>query len=159
MKMANNVEVIVTEGTAQWAKVLPHQMVTNDQYADYNYWSIDVTVSDEERKRLEKMNIKGTEKDPNTFKMKLKEYTAKGKQNDAPTIVDSAKRVWENGEIGNGSKVKVSFYVYDHQASKRYGLGKRLKAIQVLEHVPYTGGGSGLSEFESEEAAEQAKDF
>ena len=39
---------MIATGTANWAKVLPHQMVTNDQYRDYNYWSIDLEVSDED---------------------------------------------------------------------------------------------------------------
>lgn len=157
--MASNVEVVVTEGTAQWAKVLPNQLVMNDQFVDYNYWSIDVEVDDKERKRLNALGLKGTTKNPNVFKLKLKQYGFGGKENNPPKIIDAAKRDWTDGEIGNGSKVKVSFYVFEHQASKMHGLGKRLKAIQVLEHVPYTGGGSALSEFEAIEEVENTEEF
>jgi hypothetical protein len=148
---------MIATGTANWAKVLPHQLVTNDQFRDYNYWSIDLEVSDEEKARLLAAGLKPY-KDTNTFKFMLKEYTGKGKKNEAPTIVDGAKRPWANGEIGNGSKVNVSFFTYEHQASKMHGLGKQLKAIQVIEHVPYGNGGgaaTGVSEFD---AVEEAKD-
>jgi hypothetical protein len=143
---------MIATGTANWAKVLPHQMVTNDQYREYNYWSIDLEVSDEEKARLLAANIKPY-KDSNTFKFLLKEKTAKGAENQPPQIVDAAKRPWSNGEIGNGSKVNVSFFTYEHQATPMHGLGKQLKAIQVIEHVPYAGGGStvGVDEFDATE--------
>ena len=138
---------MIATGTANWAKVLPHQLVTNDQYRDYNYWSIDLEVSDEEKARLLAANVKPY-KDTNTFKFLLKEKTAKGKDNNPPTIVDAAKNMWDKGEIGNGSKVNVSFFTYEHMATPTTGLGKQLKAIQVVEHVPYAGaGGSGVDEF------------
>jgi hypothetical protein len=145
--------IMIAEGTAQWAKVLPHQLVKKDKYKDYNYWSIDLEVSDKERKRLEEAGLKSY-KNSNVFKFELKEYTSKGKQNEAPVIVDAAKREWTKGEIGNGSKVRVSFFAYEHQASGMHGLGKQLKAIQVIEHVPYgNGGGAGVSEFDAVETA------
>ena len=141
---------MIATGTANWAKVLPHQLVTNDQYRDYSYWSIDVEVDDDEKARLLAANIKPY-KDTNTFKFLLKEKTAKGTDNQPPMIVDAAKRPWDKGEIGNGSKVNVSFFTYEHQATPMHGLGKQLKAIQVVEHVPYAGanGGAGVSEFDA----------
>jgi len=143
---------MIATGTAQWAKVLPHQLVKNDKFVDYNYWSIDLEVDDKERKRLEAAGLKGSQKNPNSFKFKLKEYSSKGNQNQPIRIVDAAKREWTKGEIGNGSKVVIAFETYEHQASKMYGMGKFPKAIQVLEHVPYAGN-SGVDEFDAVEPA------
>ena len=33
---------MIATGKAQWAKVLPHQLVTNDNYKDFNFWSLDL---------------------------------------------------------------------------------------------------------------------
>ena len=59
------------------------------------------------------------------------------------------KNIWADGEIGNGSLVKVSFFTYEHAMVKKAGLGKSLNAVQVIKHVPYEGG-SGVNEFEDE---------
>jgi hypothetical protein len=131
-------KTLIATGTAQWAKVLPHQMVTNDPYRDYSFWSIDLEVDDKEKERLAEENIKPY-KDSNTFKFLLKEKNGKGVDNEPPRIVDAAKRPWSNGEIGNGSQVNVMFYAYPHKASDMHGWGKQLKAVQVVEHVPYAG--------------------
>ena len=58
------------------------------------------------------------------------------------------KNLWADGEIGNGSLVKVSFFPFEHPNTAKVGLGKSLNAVQVIEHVPYEGG--GLGEFEDE---------
>jgi len=143
---------MLATGKAQWAKVLPNQLVTNDDYKDYNYWSIDLEVTDDEKKRLVSEGLrpyyKDGEQETNIFKFFRKEVSNKGKEMFAPTIVDAKKNAWEGGQIGNGSLVKISFYTFEHAMSKKFGLGKTLNAIQVLEHVPYEGA-SGVSEFES----------
>jgi hypothetical protein len=148
---------LVARGTANWAKVLPHQLVTNDPYRDYNFWSIDLEVDDQEKAKLLAENIKPY-KDTNTFKFMLKETSSKGKQNEPPQIVDASKHPWTNGEIGNGSKVNVKFYAYPHKASDAHGWGKMLKAIQVVDHVPYSGGGTSV-DFEIEEGNTNSDDF
>ncbi len=144
---------MIATGKASWAKVLPHQLVTDNKYKDYNYWSIDLVVTDEEKERLKGLNIRPYHKDDgetetNIFKFERKETTKKGKEQGAPTVVDGAKNPWDSGEIGNDSVINVSFFTYEHAKSKKFGLGKSLNAIQVLEHVPYAGGG-GASEFTS----------
>jgi len=77
-----------------------------------------------------------------------RETTKTGKELGAPTVVDADKNPWNNGEIGNGSVVNVSFMTYEHPKTKKFGLGKALNAIQVVEHVPYEGAG-GVSEFDA----------
>jgi len=146
---------MIATGKAQWAKVLPHQLVVGDQYKDYNYWSLDLEVSDKEKKRLVKEGLRPYHKDgeveTNIFKFQRKETSAKGKENGAPTIVDGEKNPWDGSEIGNDSLVKVSFFAFEHAMTKKFGLGKMLNAIQVVDLVPYAGG-SGVSEFANEGA-------
>jgi hypothetical protein len=143
---------MIATGTAQWAKILPHQLVTADQYKAYNYWSIDLEVSDKEKKRLIKEGLRPYHKDgeteTNIFKFQRKEVSSKGNELGAPTIVDANKNPWGNGEIGNGSQVKISFFAYEHAMTKKFGLGKALNAVQVIDHVAYEGG-AGVSEFEA----------
>lgn len=143
--------IVIATGKAQWAKVLPHQLVTNDNFKDYNFWSLDLEVTDKERDRLKKEGLRpwhrGGEEETNIFKFVRKETSSKGKELGPPKVVDSNKNAWNNGEIGNGSLVKVSFFTYEHAMSKKAGLGKSLNAIQVVDLVPYEGG-AGVNEFD-----------
>ena len=144
--------IVIATGKAQWAKVLPHQLVTNDNFKDYNFWSLDLEVTDKERDRLKKEGLRpwhrGGEEETNIFKFTRKETSSKGKELGPPKIVDANKNVWDNGEIGNGSLVKVSFFTYEHAMTSKAGLGKSLNAVQVVDLVPYEGG-AGVNEFDS----------
>ena len=148
---------MIATGKAQWAKVLPHQLVVEDQYKDYNYWSLDLEVTDKEKKRLVKEGLrpyyKNGEEETNIFKFQRKEVSGKGKELGAPILVDADKNPWDSGEIGNDSDVKVSFFAFEHAMTPKFGLGKSLNAVQIINHVPYTGGGSGVGEFASETKA------
>ena len=143
--------IVIATGKAQWAKVLPHQLVTNDNFKDYNFWSLDLEVTDKERDRLKKEGLRpwhrGGEEETNIFKFTRKETSSKGKELGPPNVVDANKNAWSNGEIGNGSLVKVSFFTYEHAMTKKAGLGKSLNAIQVVDLVPYEGG-AGVNEFD-----------
>jgi hypothetical protein len=144
---------MIATGKASWAKVLPHQLVTQDEYRDYSYWSIDLEVSDAEKKRLKGLNLRPYHKDDgetetNIYKFMRRESNKSGKVNTSPTIVDADKNPWGSEEIGNGSTINVSFYTYEHPKTKKFGLGKGLNAIQVVELVPYAGAG-GVSDFEA----------
>ena len=143
---------MIATGKARWAKVLPHQLVTTDKFKDYNFWSLDLEVTDKEKDRLKKEGFrawhKGGEEESNIFKFIRKETSSKGKELGAPKVVDANKNLWADGEIGNGSLVKVSFFPFEHPNTAKVGLGKSLNAVQVIEHVPYEGG--GLGEFEDE---------
>jgi hypothetical protein len=140
---------MVATGQLQWAKVLGAPVV--DEYNPEGLWSIDLIVDDKEKKRLEKEGLKSKQKDPNTFNFKLPAMTNKGLPNRPPTIVDANKQPWDmNTLIGNGSTGNVSFFTYEHKMTPAYGLGKRLKAVQVVEHVPYESKEpEGVAEFEA----------
>lgn len=73
---------------------------------------------------------KDTKKDP--FEVKIGIFDAKGKPLPSEVIV------------GRGSRVKVAYEVipFCMAATKKVGVSLRLKAVQVLELVKYSGGGS-----------------
>jgi hypothetical protein len=76
--------------------------------------------------------------------------TAKGNTMPAPKVVDEHKHGWDSTvKIGNGSRVKVAYDTYEHQATDKFGLGKSLSAVQVMELVAYAGGSDGLDEFDA----------
>ena len=96
------------------------------------------------------IRLKPKQKDNNIFTFKRKPITAKGNHLPAPTVVDENKHGWDSTiKIGNGSKVKVAYNTYEHQATDKFGLGKSLEAVQILELVEYAGGSNSLDEFEA----------
>jgi hypothetical protein len=68
------------------------------------------------------------------------EFTKKGGKNKI-TVVDNEGKPFSE-DIGNGSKVMVKLFGYRNQEGM---LNVQLKAVKVLEHVPYTSGGGGAA--------------
>lgn len=140
--------IMIATGTAEWAQVLG--AAPKNDFEDVPSWKIDLIVDDKEKERLEGLGLKGKATDANRFTFKQKAVRKDGTENRPPNVVDAGKNPWPDDTlIGNGSKVKVAFTTYEHQMSKQYGLGKGLNAVQVLDLVPYSGGG-GVSEFDNE---------
>ena len=138
----------VISGELNWSKILGDAPM--NEYAGEQQWELDVKVDDDEQKRMVELGIKPISKDKNTFKFKRKLNRAKGGVNTPPQIVDKDKQPRDNSLlIGNGSKGKVAFSTYEHKMMDQHGLGKSFNAVQILEHVPY-GGGGGIDEFESD---------
>lgn len=85
------------------------------------------------------------------FKIKVKNKISKktGKLWDRkPRVFDAAGNLIK-GEtnLGGGSKVKVSFELYDWESGGKEGISLQLQAIQILELVEYTGGGASADEY------------
>lgn len=148
----------VAKGTAEWARILGP--ATQNEFEEAPVWSIDLRVDDEEKDRLEELGLKPKQKDDHVFNFKQKLLRKDGvTENRPPSVVDGAKNPWpEDKLIGNGSVVKVAFNTYEHKMVSKFGLGKGLQAVQVLEHVEYSGGG-GVSEFDVEEEGEGVDEF
>ena len=66
------------------------------------------------------------------------EFNKKGKKNVIAVYGPDGEKFDE--DIGNGSKVLVKLFCYRNQEGM---LNTMLKAVKVLEHVPYSSGGSG----------------
>lgn len=78
------------------------------------------------------------------------EYTDKKSRMIKDTILpifDGKKQPFnpnDNGEIGMGSTIRVNFSPYVYNASGKFGVSMRLKAVQVIDYVP-KGGDYGFS--------------
>lgn len=127
------------EGVIEWAKILGDPWMDKEFPVIGGQWSVDLIVSNKERKRLETIGLKGSEKEPNRFKFKRNGISKRtGKHLKPPVVVDSDKTPWDTTElIGNGSEGKVKFFAYEHKFTKQYGLGKGIEVVQVTNHVPY----------------------
>jgi hypothetical protein len=68
------------------------------------------------------------------------EFTKKGGKNKI-TVVDNEGKPFSE-DIGNGSRVMVKLFGYRNQEGM---LNVQLKAVKVIEHVPYTSGGGGAA--------------
>jgi hypothetical protein len=91
------------------------------------------------------------------FKVKMKAQVQRrdGTTYEQKPIVVDAKRtpMTKDTLIGNMSKVKVAYepYAYVMASTKQVGVTLRLKGVQVIELVEYTGGGSNDSMFDEED--------
>ena len=75
------------------------------------------------------------------FKTKMRAFKD-GNMTEPPTVEDTERRPWpEDKLIGNGSVVRVAFEVYAWKAASGAGMTFQPKIIQVVEHIPHTGGG------------------
>jgi hypothetical protein len=131
----------VIRGTLNWAKVLGAPQF--NEYAKEKQWSVDVSPDDKglaELKRLklstgEKSKLKNKKDGRGDFiSFRQSEFKKNGEPNDPIKITDAQGNPWPaNKLIGNGSKADVKFSYCDFGATK----GSYIKAIRVLEHVPY----------------------
>lgn len=90
-----------------------------------------------------------------TFKVGA-EYTDKKSRMIKDTVLpifDAKKQPFvapDDGEIGMGSTIRVNFSPYVYNASGKYGVSMRLKAVQVIDYVP-KGGDYGFDVEDSED--------
>ena len=137
MAVLNNVE-------CRWASVIE----PNTTYEPV--WEIEAVLTDEQAAQLADQGLAIKTKDgEKTYRFKKKvggkrkdgtDYT-----NDAPRVVDGNKQPFEE-LIGNGSIVNIAYSLREWSMMGNSGIKGDLKAVQVVEHVPYAGGGS--DEFE-----------
>lgn len=79
-----------------------------------------------------------------TFKVSA-EYTDKKTRMIKDTVLpiyDAKKQLFvpsDGGEIGIGSVIRVNFSPYVYNASGKFGVSMRLKAVQVIDYVPKGG--------------------
>lgn len=129
----------VIRGELHWAKVLG-KPIMND-YAKARQWSVDVSPNTEGLALLKKLKISDKLKDPKTGEKRGKfiafrqnEFKKDGSANDPITITDAQGNPWPaNKLLGNGTVADVKFSYQDFGTTK----GNYIKAIRVLQHVPY----------------------
>lgn len=82
------------------------------------------------------------------FKLKAKVHPKNGESFDqSPALFDAkGKPLGKDVKIGGGSKIKVSYEILPYYtAIAGAGISLRLKAVQVIDLVEYSSGGSGES--------------
>lgn len=145
-------ELHEVEGIANWAKVFEFNRDMNtDFHGEDGAYTIEVTL---EKAELDKHTKSGSRVKPKltdegvSIRYKRKHTHQQGIEElgGPPKVVDKDKQLFpENTLIGNGSRVKVYFSVYETKKGK----GTRLEGIQVLDLVEfesedYEGGGGGV---------------
>jgi len=129
----------IISGKAYWASVVK----PNTTYEDA--WQVDVCLDEDNKSMVESLGLtvqnKGDEKG-DFVKIKRKVNKLDGSQRTAPIVKDSNNNDWDDRLIGNGSLVNVKFSTYDWNYNNKKGKASFLLAVQVVDLVPYGGGGS-----------------
>lgn len=156
--MSNDNKIHLVSGEAYYAAVhVPDQ--------SYNIYKVDVVVDRETKTKLEGLGLKPlpapkkSEKDYNdydklksdglVFRFKRKAVFSDNTVNKPPLVVDASTKPMTD-IIGNGSKVKVRFSLFNY-TNHGGGTTAILKAIQVLDLVEYVPVGSSEGGFQVEE--------
>ncbi len=148
-----------TTGIAMWAYTK-----TPDTKFDA-CWRITVILSEAEAKKLKDAGLKVTRNDDTGVpEYKFKRNVDKKKAgavvgtNPPPRVVDAAKQPFD-GIIGNGSIVNVQFAPFSWEYKGKKGTGADLVAIQIVDLVPFAGGGSVGDEFEVLDGTDELEDL
>lgn len=130
---------------------------TNRPDTKYNTWYVDISVTKEEKIKLEgigikcKVNVGDDEKITYSFKASRKVERRRGKEiigeNQPPIVLDAALNKFD-GIIGQGSEVIVVFKPYAWSYKGRDGVSADLCKVQVLNLVPYISEGGDNSELD-----------
>lgn len=127
----------VIKGKAYWASVVK----PNTTFDEDGVWSIHVCNLDAKNKKIAKadgLDIKNKCDDKGDFvTVKRKVRRVDGDKNKQPEVIDSDKKDMSNTMIGNGSEVSVLYSTYEWAFRERSGVSADLRAVQVLELVPY----------------------
>lgn len=133
-------ELVEVEGTLYWAKLFDRNKDRNEDFhGPGGAYTVDVVL---EKKELDKLTKSGSRLKPKMveegiairFKRKHIHPTGIEELGGPPRVADKDKNLWDDGvNIGNGSKAKVYFSVYD----TKMGKGTRLEGVQVTDLVEY----------------------
>lgn len=115
-------------------------------------YEIVAVLDDEQAAYFADKGVKVKEEEgENTVRFKLGQFGTKRDgskfERNPPRCVDAAKEPFTD-LIGNGSIVNIQYELKEWEAFGNTGVKPELKAVQVLEHVPYSGGVN--DEFEEE---------
>jgi hypothetical protein len=127
----------VIKGSAYWA----HVISPNTKFDSDGVWSIDVGNLDKKNIEIAKndgLEIKNKGDDRGDFITAKHQVRRKdGSMNKAPEIKDAQKRTMIGTLIGNGSEVNVLYGTYEWDFNGRSGTSADLRAVQVINLVPY----------------------
>jgi hypothetical protein len=138
----------ILEGTAYWASI-KRPNTTYEPVYSVNLVIDDETASDFKRRGF---TIKDMDAGPAIVIKRKVNGGPKGTR-EPPKLYDRMKNEIDV-EVGNGSKVKVSYREWEMERGGKQYQGLEFLALQVLDLVPYSSGGGG-DEFDIEESLEE----
>lgn len=147
------------QGEAQWASV------TKPNTKFEPVWTIDVIVDKEQANKLmeqcrslvetknDKLPSVKLDEEAGGYRVKIKQRckSMNGEDMTPPKIIDNDGQPF-TGNIGNGSKVKVLFSIARTAYRNQYYISLYLRAVRVVELVPYEADLEEEEFFKTEEA-------
>ena len=120
-------------GRAYFANVV----TPNTKYDDK--WEVNLVLDDETLSEFESRGHEIKEKDYGRFlNFKRNVNRKSGGQNTRPVLINEEReRVDTLPKIGNGSLVKVQYSQYSWEHGDKAGIGRDLRAMQLLDLVEY----------------------
>ena len=120
-------------GRAYFANVV----TPNTKYDDK--WEVNLVLDDETLSEFESRGHEIKEKDYGRFlNFKRNVNRKSGGQNTRPVLINEEReRVDTLPKIGNGSLVKVQYSEYSWEYADKAGIGRDLRAMQLLDLVEY----------------------
>lgn len=137
----------IVQGTAYWASI-KRPNTTYEPVYSVNLVVDEETASDFKRRGFK---IKDMNEGPAIIIKRKVNGGPKGTR-EPPKLYDRMKNEIDV-EVGNGSKVKVSYREWEMDRAGQHYQGLEFIALQVLDLVPYSSGG-GADEFDIEESLE-----
>jgi len=144
-------------GEAAWA----HRLFIPDE--KYGYWSVNVKLDANERKRLKDCGskLKVNEAGYIVFKRPtMKVWKGVETTLEPPVVLDEfGEPLGEDVRIGNGSTVTVKVEIYDYNYQGKPGKGTRLVGVRINDLIPYESPSSSSNADAPEPAANTAPPF
>jgi hypothetical protein len=142
MAKANDVQTITLRGKLSFAKVLEHQLSLNYN-KDGREWKVDLEITPDDAKGLKSVGIADRVKTKDEYlsgnpflSFKQAELKKDGSPNETIKVTDILGKPWDQEkELGNGTVADLKFVVVDYGKGMKKGV--YIRAIRVLEHVPY----------------------
>ena len=161
-------------GELRWAKVL----TPDSTFDDDGVYSIEATFKTEEAKDLisaidqaaqNKLNLSQKSNaitsvpyehiENGLVRFKFKQKAKTKNLEFSVDVFDNANKKWDvNTPIGNGSKGRVAFSLYEWEVpGKGVGCSAKLKAVQIIEHVAFDTSGADFYGFEAVEGSANSR--
>ena len=160
--MENPKNVLVSDVTLNWARL---DTPVDNPFGGPAAWEVQISTSDRSKlAELESMGAKVKEADGMfTISLRRKSESSQGAPMDPVRVVDAQKQPMDSTarrKIGNGSKGNVIVWAAPYEYMKRKGITFSLTAVQVVDLVEYSGGGSDVDfDIVGDTSAEEAPLF
>ena len=137
----------LTNVRVKYCKVIRPGKAYDDGMPDEWTTNIYPTPEDHDALMARGVNPKEDKEGNEYWVAKRKTVNGKGEPVKPPAVVDGAKRPFTD-DIGNSSVCNIVVTLFPWERKGRKGVLLYLNAVQVVNHVPFSGGGSAVDEFD-----------